>query len=345
MNEDEGVGSMSNFKIHIPWIMWHKSNNESIGQTFYVRPPNNSHYEEKYLKTHIDENGTGMRYFNLWDDSVIPNRIGRVWPDLKIITIDDDELVMVLSAKSNRNFTLPSPKVSLIDPNSFSNTTNTNEGLISGSDKTVWVTYIVNSTNHKYSHCNYYLKIDGNDDLSQDLLFKFGDEFKFISENGFDGYLIEEIHALVQVTKKGDRPLSNGWKKIDIKDKYDNTLTKESLSTKTIIITKNDYDNGILYKYNENITIGGDFDFGNEYFFYGSIETDIQASIYVMNYLCNLPDTQFTKSNNPTWEEGYDVYISEIGLYDEDKELMVISKLKSPQKRVGVQQYSIKLDL
>jgi hypothetical protein len=345
MNVDKEIGSMSSFKIHIPWIMWHKSNNPSVGQTFYVRPPNTDYYEEKYLKSYMDEDGIGMRYFNLWDDNTTPNRVGRVWPDLKIITLDDDELVMVMSAKSNRNFTLPSPKITLIDPNAFSNSTNTNNGLISDSDKTVWVTYMVNGLKQNYGHCNYYLKIDGKNDIPQDLLFKFGDEFKFMSESDIEGYNIEEIYALVQVTEKGDRPLNNGWKKIDIKHKYNDDLTRESLSTKTVIITKDDYDNASIYNYNNYINVGGDFNFGNEYFFYGSIETDIQASIYVMNYLCNLPDTQFMKTNNPTWKEGDEVYVSEIGLYDEDKELVVISKLKTPQKRMGVQQYSIKLDL
>ena len=91
MNVDKEIGSMSSFKIHIPWIMWHKSNNPSVGQTFYVRPPNTDYYEEKYLKSYMDEDGIGMRYFNLWDDNTTPNRVGRVWPDLKIITLDDDE--------------------------------------------------------------------------------------------------------------------------------------------------------------------------------------------------------------------------------------------------------------
>ena len=51
----------------------------------------------------------------------------------------------------------------------------------------------------------------------------------------------------------------------------------------------------------------------------------------------------FLTSTNPTWG-GDAPYISEVALYNADKELMVISKIQSPEKRQGIQQYPIKLD-
>ena len=63
-----------------------------------------------------------------------------------------------------------------------------------------------------------------------------------------------------------------------------------------------------------------------------------------MNYLCNLGQTQYLKSSNPTWDSTTTPYITEVGLYNADKELMVISKIQSPQKRQGIQQYPVKLD-
>jgi hypothetical protein len=62
-----------------------------------------------------------------------------------------------------------------------------------------------------------------------------------------------------------------------------------------------------------------------------------------MNFLCNLGQTQFFDSSNPTWN-GANPYVTEVGLYNADKELMVISKIQSPEKRQGIQQYPIKLD-
>ena len=63
-----------------------------------------------------------------------------------------------------------------------------------------------------------------------------------------------------------------------------------------------------------------------------------------MRFLCNLPSTQFNNTSNPTWKFGNPNYVTEIGLYDSDKNLLVITKNQSPQLRQGTQQYAIKLD-
>ena len=110
------------------------------------------------------------------------------------------------------------------------------------------------------------------------------------------------------------------------------------------------YDNAPTYNLNNYIDLptvnqtGLTFNFGGDYYFFGNIQTDIQATIYVMNFLCNLGQTQFLKSSNPTWSNTIPPYITEVGLYNADKELMVISKIQSPQKRQGIQQYPVKLD-
>jgi hypothetical protein len=78
--------------------------------------------------------------------------------------------------------------------------------------------------------------------------------------------------------------------------------------------------------------------FGDEFYFYGNLETDISATIYEMRYLINL------NTSNPTWTTGTKSYITEIGLYDSNKDLIVISKLQSPELRQGIQQYVVKLD-
>jgi hypothetical protein len=84
--------------------------------------------------------------------------------------------------------------------------------------------------------------------------------------------------------------------------------------------------------------------FGDEFYFYGNLETDISATIYEMRYLINLNRNQFTNTSNPTWTIGTKSYITEIGLYDSNKDLIVISKLQSPELRQGIQQYVVKLD-
>ena len=126
-------------------------------------------------------------------------------------------------------------------------------------------------------------------------------------------------------------------------------LTVSGLTGSTIQITKDMYDNAPTYDLTNYIDLpslgstGVTLNFGGEYYFYGVLKTDIQATIYVMNFLCNLGQTQFLNSTNPTWD-GTAPYVTEVALYNDQKELMVISKIQSPEKRQGIQQYPVKLD-
>ena len=63
-----------------------------------------------------------------------------------------------------------------------------------------------------------------------------------------------------------------------------------------------------------------------------------------MKYLVTLGRNQFTDTSNPTWTSGTTSYVTEIGLYDLNKDLIVISKLQSPELRQGIQQFLIKFD-
>ena len=68
------------------------------------------------------------------------------------------------------------------------------------------------------------------------------------------------------------------------------------------------------------------------------------ATIYEMRYDITLAQNQFNTSLNPTWKNGDAVRLTEIGLYDNSKDLMAIAKLKNPTKRAGTQTWSIKVD-
>ena len=84
--------------------------------------------------------------------------------------------------------------------------------------------------------------------------------------------------------------------------------------------------------------------FGDEYYFYGNIETDITATIYEMKFLVTLGRNQFNNTTNPTWTSGTTSYFTEVGLFNEEKELLVLSKMQSPELRQGIQQIVVKLD-
>jgi len=367
------TGQARNFKLSIPWIMWHKNPNATIGEVFYTDPSgftNQNLFEVHYIKSKKDQNfnAPGLRYYHLWDTHANtngqPNRIGKVFPDLKIIVFDDDEIIAALNYKSNRSWTLPAPKLGLVTPNTFSGVLGGTAGLLTGSSESLFLTYLFENTGFTNSlHCNYYSEITGNDQSllpgASDILVRFGNEFPFLQENisGLpSGFTANNIKILAQKVGSGTtRPSSTLWKEIDVYSQIsattvNNYLTQSGMTGTTIQITKNMYDTAPTYDLNNYIQLpqvgqtGLTLNFGGEYYFFGNIETDIQATIYVMNFLCNLGQTQFFDSSNPTWNNSTPPYVTEVALYNANKELMVISKIQSPEKRQGIQQYPIKLD-
>ena len=359
--------SARNFKLNIPTLMWHKSSGATIGQTFYVDPPSRTGICVPYFiksTKNQDMNQPGIRFFNLWDDNINTkgkvNRVGRVFPDNQIVVIDDDEIVAALSYKSNRNWTLPAPEVSLINPNLFDTDTSDDVGVLTGGSKTLWITYRLDSTGYTNSlHCNYYQKMVGPDTgctiTAQNGAVKFGDEFPFLFANGsLSGFSANQIKILTQRTDTGSLPTPNGWKLIDFTSQIASTrvngyIPKSGLTKTTFVISESNYSGGTTYELNQFIDLpeNGEstkLNFGDEYFFYGNIQTGIVATIYDMRYAINLVNTQFLTSTNPTYSSSGKKYVTEIGLYNSNKELMVISKLSSPTLREGSQQYNISLD-
>jgi hypothetical protein len=428
-NPEDTTGQARNFKLHIPWLMWHKNPNCCNGQTFWVDPPGfdglnlfDVHYIESAKNDGMNQ--PGIRYYHLWDTNPntngIPNRVGKVFPDSKIVIIDDEELIAAMSYKSNRNWTLPAPQVSLITPNTCGNSSTTNEGILTGNGETVYVTYrLTNQYGFTNSlHSNYYSKIVGNNNecnpnVSQNVAIRFGKEFPclnqgeiptttttttfdncyiltqdlniittnsgeelvwcnvpFVDDNQIytttttlcpttcdveTGFNATSFEIIVQKVKTGDRPDPALWKIIDyttiIEDQMINGyITEEALTGTTFVITKEQYDTAPYYNLANyiNLTPVGTntakLNFGDEYYFYGSIETDIQATIYEMKYKINLSATEFKNTSNPTWNNTTKPYISEIALLDDNKDIMVMSKLQSPVLRQGIQQFVVKLD-
>ena len=323
-----------------------------------------------------DMNSPGLRYYHLWDDNAntdgYPNRIGKVFPDQQIIAIDDDEIIAAMSYKSNRNWTLPSPKLGLITPNTCG-TSGSIIGLLTGSSQTLYVTYLLNNTTAFTNslHCNYYSSVAGpnlncTSGSSQNVSVRFGSEFNCLSQPSLtgpcinsctstQGFYASKFQILCQLVNTGSKPQSNNWKIIDYTNNLTGStingfITQSGLTGNTFIIDAATYNAAPTYNLNTYITLptvsntGTTLNFGDEYYFYGSLETDIQATIYEMNYKINLGQSQFQYTSNPTWTKGTKSYITEIGLFDDNKNLIAISKLQSPILRQGIQQIVVKFD-
>jgi len=174
-----------------------------------------------------------------------------------------------------------------------------------------------------------------------------------ITPNGFFG---DEFEILVQKVQTGQRPNPAMWKKIDFTTQIQNSfidgfITQSSLTGTTFIISPDNYDSAPYYNLNDYINLtpvgytGQSLNFGDEYYFYGAFETDIMATIYEMKYKINLSSSEFQVSTNPSWTPGTKSYVTEIALLDDNKDILVMSKLQSPTLRQGIQQYVIKIDI
>jgi hypothetical protein len=366
------TGQARNFSITIPWLMWHKSTTNTIGETFFVDPAG---YESLNLfqiyhmesEVNSDMNNPGLRYYHLWDTNTntngFPNRVGKVWPDYQMITFDDEEIVAVLNSKSNRNWTLPAPKLGLMIPNTCGDLEVGTEGLLSGSNETLWVTYRFNNTGLTNSlHSNYYSKIVGSNSpefsSGANVMVRFGNEFPFLNDgtsSSPSGFSANDISILVQKVSGDTKPDPTSWLEINVTSQitgstYTGVISSSELTSSTIQITKELYTGATQYNLSNYLELpqqnatGVTHNFGDDYYFYGNIKTDIQATIYVMDYKCNLGQNQFLTSSNPTWNNTFTPYITEVGLYDSNKDLMIMAKVQSPEKRQGLQQYSIKFD-
>lgn len=396
-----GIGSAANFKMHIPTLLWHKKkstgtgvgNETKTGQSFYTDPPttNGLFLQQYYIKSKVNPDmNPGIRYFHLWDDnytiqsdgSSIPNRVGKVFPDLHLVTLDDEELISALSYKSNRNWTLPKPKYELIDANTCNCGSNASSiGLFNSStgyDGTplmdLHFTYMLvpNSGYTPYLHCNYYSVVSDGSGRRKDLKITFGSEFPYLRQHTYamsgSGFQANTLLLLSQFTEVGVRPSPELWKSIDITSQISshtvgNPILATGMTSSIFYLTANNYTGATTYNLNNYIslkTAGSTtgLTFGEEYFFYGNIETDIQATIYELKYGIQLGANQFGgvkskgSSLNPTYEDFKDdngfytsVNINEIGLFDRDKNLVAIAKASSPIPRGNqFQNFLVKID-
>jgi hypothetical protein len=365
-NPNNNTGLARHFKLTMPTLMWHKSTGATIGETFFIDPPGYDNLcVPYYIKStkNIDMNDPGIRYYHLWDTNADSNgnlnRIGKVFPDSEIIVIDDEEIIAAMSYKANRNWTIPAPKLSLLTPNTCFSNGQDATGILSNDIQKMWVTYRLDSTGFTNSlHCNYYSVIPGPGTGcttdSQNVAVRFGSEFPFLSDGSLTGFSANSIKLICQIVSGDTQPNPTSWVEIDVTDEISGTtvngyLTVSGLTGTTFQITSDLYNNAASYDLSNyiDIPLNGQNDvlnFGDEFYFYGNLETDITATIYEMKYLINLGRNQFTNTSNPTWTSGTTSYVTEIGLYDNNKDLIVISKLQSPELRQGIQQYVVKLD-
>jgi len=236
------------------------------------------------------------------------------------------------------------------------------------SGNTVFISYLLIPTTGQtagdYSqaiHSNYIKKISlgGVDPYIQEISLNFPEinDFKFLANevggtNVFGtGYTAHAIHALVQIVDNSPfdtydevKPNSAAWKQLDITPQVTGYssgggffLTAAMLTSVVFKISLLQYDNVTVYlPYNLsylNYPSSSQTDemvFGDATYFFGNVTAEIKADVYTTDISINLPLNEFNSSSNPTWDGLETVYVSEIGIYDSNKNLVAIGKMNDP---------------
>jgi hypothetical protein len=343
--DDNEITDTEYFEVYIPFIHYHRHvhGGSEIGYAFVMDTT------DYYMKSTINSKHQLLFRYLIDNDG---NRVGKVFPNNKIVVFDDQELVAILDLRSNRKYTLPAPKVTLIN-------TDNPIGFFETTGQTLWFTYAFRNQDLTLNGlpCNYYSKIDSTSTPS-DIGFKFSsDEFHIIGTTPADfttGFHAQSFYVLMQITNTGDLPSSDLWSYIDYTDRVGGDgvsfINPTGLTGTTFTITYDDYEGPQRIPFNLDDIMGAGYtslsntQFGEEQTFPGSIKVVRASDIETMNFLVNLPSTQFTETQNPTYINGEDKRITEIALLDTNKEPLVVAKTPIPIKRIGTQVFSLKLD-
>lgn len=326
-------------KINLPNLMYHRNVSTSgltMGMEFIAT--GSTKFIEKTDIEYIDliENpdliGVGM----------IPKVVGRVFPQLKMFIFNDDEIVIATSYKSNRNWTLPSLKASV---------ENSGDGILLPNE-TMYLSYILENTTNGVKtpiNCQNYVKITNNTNTSKDILFNLEETglLNYMRADGL-GFNADTFKLVFQVVQDPNfRPLSNAWLEADFSSliktggKIDpSKLENQSALTIGFKLLKatptQPFNIGVKLNLPLLGNVNGDLQFGDERFFYGNLETYIGATIYKTIFDIRINSGQFNTSTNPTRSNSIataranPLKISEIGIFDSNKNLVCIGKISNP---------------
>jgi hypothetical protein len=336
-------------KLHMPDIMYHRRNftgsttGDKMGMSFIASG----------ATTSVGING--LNYVNLIEDPTliegIPSVVGRVYPDLKIVTIDNPELLAVMSYKSNRNWTLPRLNLTLANPSGGVGT-----GTLSPNE-TMYVTYSIDNSNGigitSSLPCQNYATIINSNTTTKDVQFNINDIdlLPYMRDNSSgDGFYGNTFKVIYQKTIGGARPTSNGWKVIDFSSSVNGggamvlplVLETQNPLAVTPILQIGQINNGTASTYSVINTLSMAptlspeiLQFGDERFFYGNVEAFIGATIFKTLFKITINASNFnqttniTRSNDPTTNPPT-IRATEVGIYDASGDLVIISKFSKP---------------
>lgn len=366
-------------EVALPMIMWHHNdiNSSSVvwGATFYDYD-DTTQYDPvaktsfRYLKDRKDNTG------------II---VGRVYHKLKLIVITDQELLIALTYKANRNYTIPDFNLSFVNAPKHPLRKSDATGLCN-SGYTYFVTYLMISEDYSDSGpivsfgnppslpCGYIKKIEGKTDAFGNpsylqLDFPNPDSFPFMrNETVFSlnsGWNAQYCQVLVneQLTSDnydvGNVP-ANQWKKMSelfvggngvyrcIDDGL-KTINGGIFNNYKFIMSREDYITGTTY-YNLPTPIAyhmNELNFGDECIFHGSIKAGVMATSFKTSITITAKNEQINSSENSTYDKQLhsEIFVTEIAILDKSNQVVAVGKPTYPIKKLANKYLGFKLEI
>ena len=368
---DGETGKLLN--LDIP-VMWHRRNDvgTASGTTLGMR------FTSDTIKKTLSSNND-IEYYDLIEYSgmsvspTLPLTVGKVFPQLQIVVIDNEELIASMSYASNRNFTLPDLAAELITPVNGNCT-----GVLKAGER-MYLTYWLENTGTgstgtttvttPFLPSQRYTVIDNKTSSDKDVQFRINNlgELPYMRKredvlyDGF-GFFADTFKVIAQVVdlNSQSRPVPSNWKVMDFTS---SNITGNSGETINPLLFENQNPNitgfimtGSLFTGSTNFNLGVELDMpnasfydkmtlGDERLFYGNLRTHIGATIYKSLFNINVDGATISSSSNPTYEFGDDRYISEIGILDNNQNLVLVGKLSRPIRLADSTTASIELTI
>jgi hypothetical protein len=303
-----------------------------------------------------------IQYIELMEDPTMisslftPKVVGKVFPQLKVVIIDDDELVAAMSYKSNRNWTLPELAASIVAPDGVTST-----GVLAVGE-TMYLTYMLeNDLGYGLQNsisCQEYIKITNNSSSPKDIAFRMAEVdmlpyMRKIENVGYDGlgFYATKFKLVYQIVSDASiRPSSGSWKVYDFTSTAITNLAGETIDptmlenqnylvTGFLLTTLNDAS-ATTFDITQTLNLAPNSDssilqFGDERFFYGNLNTYIGATIFKTLFDIRINTTEYVSTSNTTRSKDLTtnppaIKVSEVGIYDTNKNLVCIGKLSKP---------------
>ena len=316
--------------LDIP-VMWHRRNEGTgSGTTLGMK-----FVSDTVLKTIATNND--IEYYDLIEFSgmsVTPTQplvVGKVFPQLKIVVIDNEELLASMSYKSNRNYTLPDltgELVSSVDGNCT--------GVLKAGES-LYMTYWLSNTGTGSTGTTTvttptlpnqrYTVLDNTTNSDKDVQFRINNvgQLPYMRKResvGYDGYgfYADNFKLLTQVINKTNtnRPDPSKWRVVDFTSINITDVTGETINP---LLLENQNPNTTGF-----ILTGGLYSGVSA----TTLKTYIGATIYKTLFNININGASISSSSNPTYDFGDDRYVSEVGILDSNQNLVLVGKLSRP---------------